>query len=192
MAEKSIIKIIDNLISDGEDFTFKTYTDRNDSDIWGGDPNALWLTWINRIKTLLDRTVIENSSAYIYYYTALKIPLKGYTVDNFNNAKSNYIKSLTTLRNIIIDGDYFEELKDKTILSETTDRTNTKEVIKNNLNSRKVFIVHGHDYNLKADLEVFLMKLNLEPIVFIEKLITVKQLLRNSNQTAMYHMFLFF
>jgi predicted nucleotide-binding protein len=31
--------------------------------------------------------------------------------------------------------------------------------------SKKVFVVHGHDHALKSDLEVFLYKLGLEPIV---------------------------
>jgi hypothetical protein len=31
--------------------------------------------------------------------------------------------------------------------------------------SKKIFIVHGHDHNLKNDLEVFVKKIGLEPIV---------------------------
>jgi len=31
--------------------------------------------------------------------------------------------------------------------------------------SKKIFIVHGHDHNLKSDLEVFIKEIGLEPVV---------------------------
>lgn len=42
---------------------------------------------------------------------------------------------------------------------------NVKKENKGTRQSRKVFVVHGHDYVLKVDLEIFLRDIGLKPIV---------------------------
>lgn len=165
MAEQNILKLIENLKKQGDEFTFKSYTDRKDSEQWGGDPNAKWTSWTSRIKSLLDKAVSENSAPHIYFSTASKIPLKGYSIDNFLDAKNHYLKSLSLFEELLVEGDYFDELTDKSIINKSDNVRQELESTSKRGSSNKVFIVHGHDHNLKAELEVFLLKLNLQPIV---------------------------
>lgn len=160
-----IQKVISNLKVKGEEFTFKNYTDRNDGKEFGGDPNSNWESWCKRIKALLDQTVLENSEPYRYYAEANSIPLKGYLITNFQNAKDNYLKALSSLENVLIEGDYFNELIDKTVISLSDTVENKQKSIEKGSKKNKVFIVHGHDHNLKIELEIFLSKMQLEPIV---------------------------
>ncbi|HEY9082657.1 MAG TPA: nucleotide-binding protein [Vicingaceae bacterium] len=165
MAKQNILKLIENLKKQGNEFTFRSYTDRKDSEQWGGNPNANWIAWVTRIKNLLDKAVSKNSAPHVYFSTASKIPLKGYAIDNFLDAKNNYLKSLSLFEDLLIEGDYFDELIDKSIIKKTDRVQQESESTTKSSQFNKVFIVHGHDHNLKAELEVFLLKLNLQPIV---------------------------
>jgi predicted nucleotide-binding protein len=49
-------------------------------------------------------------------------------------------------------------------LSRTRSRS-PRSRVKRSMSSKKVFVIHGHDHALKADLEVFLHNIGLEPIV---------------------------
>lgn len=155
-------KAIEKLKIEGGKFTSKNYTDREDTSEWGGEPNGKWETWRKRIKSILNQIVKEGSEPYTYYEAGQNVKLKGYSISNFEIAKSNYLKSLESLENILIEGDFFQELLNNDIVN--SKKTESKTSIVKPANN-KVFIVHGHDHILKVELEIFLSKLKLNPIV---------------------------
>ena len=162
---KKLIEKIDILIKQGDSFTWGNSSQTNSLGTFGKKPSALWNSWESRINHVLKESVREESEPYIYFKTGSAAIIEGNYRDQFDTAKNSYIGALNTLKNIVKDGDIFDELLikskpiDKIEIAQKTQKTTTK------LNEKKVFIVHGHDHDLKIELEVFLTHIGLKPII---------------------------
>jgi len=159
---------LNKLIETGNGFQWENYTSRDVlTDGWGGEPTPRWITWVSRIENILKQAVKENSEPYLYFREAFDTPLKGYKRDNFDSAKENYLKALETTINLVEDGDIFDELLiSRSPLTIAQQAEQPQEEIKTAaINEKKVFIVHGHDHRLKIELEIFLSRIGLQPVV---------------------------
>ncbi len=149
----SRIKIIEQLIESGKDFTFKNFCyNHNLGSTVGGEDRAEWLTWKTRIKKIVHQYMNDNTSAYSLVDKAFEIRTIATESDQFDRAKSTFLQALNlTLE--ALKKDSYGELKE------------TKATAKLLKPSNKVFVVHGHDQALKTDIERFLQEIGLKPII---------------------------
>lgn len=163
-----IIDKIDKLIQQGKTFVWEKSSynvpEFGPDAIFGSEPSAEWNTWSSRINQVLHETAKPNSEPFVYYHTANSAIIPGNHRDKFDMAKDGYLGALTTLKNLIEEGDIFDELLITTASKNLPEKENNV-IPSPNLNEKKVFIVHGHDHNLKIELEVFLTHIGLKPIV---------------------------
>jgi predicted nucleotide-binding protein len=145
------------------------------------------LTTPGRGEIKLDLTKEELIKRYVEpYLTGETIVINGTTLDPHKLHRVNISCSEETMENIIRSVEEknsktenplnrrnplwiaFEEGKDITdtfIHSAPGSKSKQKNVAQTSQTSNKVFVVHGHDIELKNDVELFLRRINLEPIV---------------------------
>jgi predicted nucleotide-binding protein len=133
--------------------------------IYIGDPSTELKEWRDRIKSLLDRNVVADSAPLKYYEKAIIYSKRGLDRDFWAVAISAYVQALSAFESIIDEGDLFDELLYKAILDEGGEEISIVKPDSITTDKKKVFIVHGHDHMLKTELEIFLSRLKLEPIV---------------------------
>jgi predicted nucleotide-binding protein len=149
MSNKAI-KRAKQLIEEGNTFTYENFSTKS-----GGYPHAFtaeYYAW----KTKVESFILSNFGKSSAFYEAFK---KGDDVAVFGNGPDQFSKQITMMLaalNAIIDTLEFEP---------ATEDSNPISIKLNN----KVFIVHGHDEQLKHQLEIFLTELGLEPIVLHRK-----------------------
>lgn len=160
---EELIKRIDELIQQGYSFNWQYYSKQESNGISSG----AWDLWVNRIEYILKKSVKQESEPFIYFNTAKATTTRGdFNFKNqFDNAKKSYIGALNALKSLINDGDTFNELLINSNPVEKLDMIHEIQNKTSELNEKKVFIVHGHDHNLKNDLEIFLSHRGLKPIV---------------------------
>jgi predicted nucleotide-binding protein len=147
--EKALNKI-NILLQEGEFFSYANFATKGEY----GYPSSLspdWLAWIARVKALLHRLLGSNSPPLDMLKAGDEINLIGWGDDKFQQAKAYYSGALKAAEYILQD-DTFTELQGKGSVAPAT-------------YSNQVFIVHGHDDHAKAELEVFLSEIGLEPVV---------------------------
>ncbi|GAA0426114.1 hypothetical protein GCM10009133_38350 [Cocleimonas flava] len=150
----SKIKVIEKLVEVGEEFTEKNFCYPNESypGEFGGDDTPEWLEWKTRVKNIIDRSMASDSPAVKLAYKAVNIGTSGNYFVKFEEVKSSLLAALDNTKSALIE-DLYGELK----LEESE---NSSPALSN-----KVFIVHGHDSQLKADVERFIHEIGLEPVV---------------------------
>lgn len=162
---KKLVEKIDLLIKQGDSFTWENSSKTESHGVYGKSPSGAWNSWVSRIEHVLKESVRQNSEPYIYFNTGRSARIEGNYRDQFDTAKDSYVGALNALKNLVEGGDTFDELliKSNPIDKTETDQKTQKKTSK--LNEKKVFIVHGHDHNLKIELEVFLSHIGLKPII---------------------------
>ena len=161
---------INKLVEKSAEFNWKNCSIKHDSlEQILGEPSPAWHTWVNNIESILKTTVRANSEPFVYFKAANNSPVKGNDEDKFWIAKENYIKTLHALISLLEEGDLFNELlvsgvpKKTNKPKDSTARTKLPSALVPSNN--KVFIVHGDDDALKIELEVFLSRIGIKPIV---------------------------
>lgn len=141
------------LIEAGEKFTFQNFSQPNSAGReFGGVDSPQWLAWKTRSANIIKQAVSAESAPISLLNTGLGANTKGNYHDKFDTAKNNILEALRQTLSIT-EQDTFNELK------KTTPARSSVTI------SNKIFVVHGHDSNLKVDLENFLQEIGLEPIV---------------------------
>lgn len=150
----SKLNVIEQLIETGNEFTTQNFCFPNESypGEYGGLDTSEWLEWKTRVKNIVDKSMAPESPAVKMALTAIRISTSGNGFDEFERAKSTLVKALENTRNALVE-DIYGELKEEE--SENSNPTL----------SNKVFIVHGHDSEFKADVERFVHEIGLEPVV---------------------------
>ena len=151
---ESAIKQLEMLIEEGERFTFQNFCyPSEDGNEYGGEDTPGWLAWKTRTFNLVKKLTAESSPGVEMVRVARDdIETEGYYSDNFERAKSTFLKALR----ITLDAakeDTFNELRKTVSLSSSRSLSN------------KIFVVHGHDHSLKTEVETFLHDIGLEPVV---------------------------
>lgn len=167
--KNEIIEKISKLLQQGNEFNWAKSShhivQHGVNGVYGSEPSAAWNIWVGRIELLLKHSVKQNSEPYVYYNTAKEVRIKGFYEDHFDMAKEGFIGALNSLKGLLVDGDAFNELLEPVSVKITNVENKTKTKKMPTLSNKKVFIVHGHDHNLKIELEVFLSHIGLKPIV---------------------------
>jgi len=150
----SRLKVVEQLIETGNKFTFQSFCYPNTSypGQYGGEDTPEWLEWKTRSRNFILKSMAEDSPAVKLAYQAINIGTSGNLPDNFQRAKSIMIKALENTANALKE-DVYGELLGKESESVSPAYSN------------KVFIVHGHDSELKNDVERFIHEIGLEPII---------------------------
>ncbi|MCS4308212.1 putative nucleotide-binding protein [Rheinheimera pacifica] len=146
--------LIDNLITEGQRFTWSNFC-QADTDYPGqyaGTDVPEWLAWKTRTRNAVDRICKDSSPARALAAKGISLITKGNGRDNFEGAKSNLLKALELTR-AALESDVYGELAGPTATHRSASLSN------------KVFVVHGHDTELKTDVERFLHEIGLEPVV---------------------------
>jgi predicted nucleotide-binding protein len=154
---ESIEKQLQFLIDEGRQFTFDNFSDREPNWRYGGNPKPEWIAWQVRVNNLLLKTLDENAAPLKILGIGLGMQTRGNPADSFESAKANLLSALQQTLDIITKQDTFNELKGTTSQSKSSTLSN------------RVFIVHGHDNQLKVELENFIKDIGLEPIVLHRK-----------------------
>ena len=75
-------------------------------------------------------------------------------------------KALNCLSVILKDvNEYYDDIGEVRVKNSVAEPVGKDSTDKRGVNSRKIFVVHGHDEGMKASVEEFLKKLDLEPII---------------------------
>jgi hypothetical protein len=130
----SRIKIIEKLIATGNEFTFRNfcYPDESYSGRYGGADTSEWLEWKTRVRNFVFKSMAADSPAVNMVLGALAIRTEGFEPDDFERAKSTFLKALENTLHALQE-DVYGELKNEESESSNPSLSN------------KVFIVHGHD-----------------------------------------------
>ena len=150
----SKIKIIEQLIETGNNFNFQNFCYPNSSypNEFGGEDTVEWMEWKTRTKNIILKSMSDNSPAAQMISEALSIRTEGNEPEKFERAKSSLLKALENTKSALTEDTYGE------LSIEESESVSPKL-------SNKVFIVHGHDNELKTDVERFIHEIGLEPII---------------------------
>jgi predicted nucleotide-binding protein len=154
---ESIQKQLMMLIEDGDKFTFLNFClPHSAGRQYGGSDSPEWLTWKTRSANLIRQIVSEKSAPINLLKKGLDANTEGNYQGEFEKVKTNIVEALkTTLA--ITKQDTFNELQESTSKNSSSAYSN------------RIFVVHGHDHNLKTEVENFLHTLGLEPIILHKK-----------------------
>jgi predicted nucleotide-binding protein len=145
MIETKIEDRIKNLIEEGRAFAWDNFASMSPN----GFPDAekfSYISWKTKVETLLENTFGNSSPIFKTFTKHKQFHVLGNYGDQFDNAQNHILGAL-------------QSALDLTEFIEAEDSLNS------NLDSRKVFIVHGHDEELKNQIEIFLNEIGLVPII---------------------------
>ena len=150
---ESSVGQLERLLKGGENFTFANFSIRGrHSSQYGGEDSPEWLVWKTRVCNAIYALLEENAAPAALLKRAMEIRTPGFTEDRFLEQKSLMLAALQQTIQVVRD-DAFGESKRPEAVSWSRAPSN------------RIFIVHGHDHAAKAELEVFLQSLGVEPIV---------------------------
>lgn len=139
-------EIIKKLLEEGDEIDYNNSSTKGQ---WGYPEsfNPNYLSWVSRVEETLDSMFGRTSVVFKMFKKSKGFLILENDSDKFNKSKGYVMGALTTAR----------DMADKPVL--------TKGEAISSIDNNKVFIVHGHDEKLKNELELFLKKINLEPII---------------------------
>ena len=146
--------LVDGLISEGKRFSWSNFCqpDVEYPGRYAGPDGPEWLAWKTRSVNAVERICAENSPATALARRGKAVRTSGYGPDAFERAQSSLLKALELTRTAL-DSDVYGELQGPA-------STHASPTLSN-----RVFVVHGHDSELKTDVERFLREIGLEPVV---------------------------
>ena len=145
-------EILRALIEEGDEFTYKNFCSSWSKYNYPETYTEKWVIWLNRVEILLKSRFGEESVPYKTYREGTRNSLLGDGQRYFDNAKALILGALKGAEISLQD--------------ESLQETNIMAVSPTGLNiTNKVFIVHGHNHEIKNELEIFLRDIGLEPIV---------------------------
>lgn len=145
MSETKIENKIEELLEEGRQYNWSNFATMSPN----GFPDAEkfeYIAWKIKVETLLESEFGKSSPVFQAFNKHREFHLLGNYGEQFEGAQNHILgalKSASTLLNFRID-----ERNEESIL-----------------NTKKVFIVHGHDDELKNQIEIFLTEIGLTPII---------------------------
>lgn len=146
----NVVQRLERLIKEGEEFTYENFAKKGEY----GHPESLspkWFSWTGRAQMIIETTFGLESAVGKMLTKGLEERVIDYEADHFNKAKSHIVGALATAVDAVNEG--------------LPTRGPVAVAEGDAMVSGRVFIVHGHDNELKTELEVFLKNLGLDPIV---------------------------
>ncbi|EKO3409300.1 nucleotide-binding protein [Vibrio fluvialis] len=148
----SKVKIVEHLIEEGNSFTFKNFCQSGSRAVYAGTETVNWREWKLRSRRTVYQIMSQSSPAVELVNSGFSTRTYGNSIDSFNTAKDSIIRALNNTLEALKE-DVYGELKEQKSESQSPAISN------------KVFVVHGHDNELKNDVERFIHEIGLEPIV---------------------------
>jgi len=149
------LNLIQNLLDEGDKFNFNNfaYPNRQYPGQFGGPDTPKWTTWKTRVYNTTESMCAIGSPGHKLVDSAMNVVTAGNNPQEFERAKSFFMEALRLLHEALT-ADIFNELNGK-------DEIYNSELLSTN----KVFIVHGHDSELKIETERLLADLGIEPVI---------------------------
>ena len=146
--------LVDELIAEGKRFNWVNFcqSDSGYRGKYGGHDTPEWLAWKMRSVNTVTRICSDTSPATKLANKGARVRTNGFPLGNFENAHSQLLKALELTRSML-DSDVYGERRGP-------ESTHPSPALSN-----RVFVVHGHDSELKNDVERFLHEIGLEPVV---------------------------
>jgi predicted nucleotide-binding protein len=149
----SKIQQIERLIAEAQDYTFETFSDAIVRETgYGGNESAAWLAWRTRVPFVINQLADKGSAQVKLCAQADLLLTKGYERAKFERKKQMYLLALEQTLAFLKD-DVFGEAAGSKAAPMAAKLSN------------RIFVVHGHDEQLKVETELFLTNLGLEPVV---------------------------
>jgi predicted nucleotide-binding protein len=150
----SKINIVEQLIKAGNEFNLQNfcYPSNDNPEEYSGNHKPEWIEYKTRVKNFIHQSMSKDSPAVEMLKIALSINTERSYLIKFKQVKASLLKALENTKNAL-EEDIYGELIDE-----------ESENLSPSL-SNKVFVVHGHDSELKNDVERFIHEIGLEPIV---------------------------
>lgn len=151
--DKSLLKKrLQKLLEEGKKYSYRDLPKGE-----YGYPNRLppdWVAWEQRVKNIITSSFAPDSApaTLIRKGSGSTVHILGNGEDKFQDVQSNLVKGIEEALQIL-DNDFYGEL------------INVPKELPINTDTRKIFIVHGHDHVAKTELEIFLRELDLDPVV---------------------------
>jgi predicted nucleotide-binding protein len=136
---------IETLIAEGKKFTWNNFATKSPNNFPDAE-KADYISWKTKVETLLENTFGKTSPIYQTFVKHREFRVLGNFGDQFDGAQNHILGALKSALELL-------------------DFKNDEIVQEGNTNSKKVFIVHGHDEDLKNQTEIFLNEIGLEPII---------------------------
>lgn len=141
------------LLEEGKQFNFDNFcVNHRLNGQFGGEDAPDWMKWKIRTFNIIHKLFSDKSPANLLAKSGLDIQTPGNGIANFELAKSSLIKAIEVAIEVL-ESDTYGEIRSPVSSSSSPALSN------------KVFIVHGHDHALKTELESFLHKIGLDPVV---------------------------
>ena len=146
--------LIADLIAEGNQFNWSNFCSQDEEypGQYAGAETPEWLTWKKRSLNAIEKICAEHSPALSLAKSGYSAHTTGYGRDAFARAHSKILKALE-LTYSALETDVYGELKGPTSTHESS------------ILSNKIFVVHGHDSQLKVDIERFLHEIGLQPVI---------------------------
>lgn len=144
-------KRLDALITLGEGFTYDNFAQLEPQKRWALTYAPEWIAWTTRVNGVLTAMFAADTAPIRMLKAAHAVTLVGNGPDKFADAMSHYLSALQEARKIL-DEDTYGELAENRAQAPMAA-------------SNRVFVVHGRDDKSKAELEIILTEMGLEPVV---------------------------
>ena len=146
--------LVNGLIAEGKMFNWSNFcqTHGEYQRRYAGPDTPEWLAWKTRSVNTVHGICSDTSPAWRLAGIGARVRTSGYGPEQFESAHSNLMKALE-LTQSALDSDVYGELRGM-------ESTHASPIVSN-----RVFVVHGHDSELKNDVERFLHEIGLEPVV---------------------------
>ncbi|MEP6880050.1 MAG: nucleotide-binding protein [Nitrosospira sp.] len=152
----SQLEVLEALIADGKRFTFRNFCNPHPGgsnyDGYAGEETPHWFEWTTRSFNLVTKLVTSKTPAFAQINEANNIRTHNERVRLFDRKKELILRALENTRTAV-ENDVFGELRAAQGKSASSALSN------------KIFIVHGHDEELKNETELFIRSIGLLPIV---------------------------
>lgn len=148
-------ELIDGLIGEGQKFNWSNFCQLDTGYLagqYGGTDTPDWLAWKTRTVNAVERICSGSAPARALAAKGASVRTRGNGPDKFESAQGNLLKALELTR-AALESDIYGELTGPATTHPSPSLSN------------KVFVVHGHDSELKTDVERFLHEIGLEPVI---------------------------
>jgi predicted nucleotide-binding protein len=142
------------LIAEGNTFTYNNFWATKTDNGYPSSFSSKYIAWKTKVESLITATFGKSSPIFETFKA-------GDAVHVLRNGEDKFKAQQATITGALIAG--IDAVEFEPVLeSAATSGTNLT-------SNNKVFVVHGHDEQMKSQLEIFLTELGLEPIVLHRK-----------------------
>lgn len=154
------VKLLEELIVQGKGYNFANAVKRRTNNGYIAAMKEEWLVWENRSSSIVKRRFKPTSSPHALVIAAEKIELVGYGEPQFEQKQSKFVAALMAAKALLVDEALLESgVKAHDVAEKPIRIVEAKPV------SGNIFIVHGHDDEMKSAVASVVERLGLKPVI---------------------------